>query len=58
MSQILFGTLAGPVLDLDADERLSMVIIGLFVLAGIIAVLSVLYWWATRPGRVRPGDPT
>lgn len=35
----------------DANQRLSMVVAALFVLAGVIAVVTVIYWWSTRPGR-------
>ncbi len=36
----------------DASQRLSMVIIGLLVLAAVIAVATVVFWRLTRP------DPT
>lgn len=58
MSPTLLASSSVSLPGADADERLSMVIIGLFALAGIITVVSIAYWWVTRPGRVRPGDGT
>lgn len=53
MSRILLATVgAGS----SPDERLNLVIIGLFVLAAVILVVSVLYWWATKPTRRARGD--
>jgi hypothetical protein len=33
----------------DASQRLSMVIVGLLVLAAVIAVATVVFWRLTRP---------
>lgn len=38
----------------DPDDRLSLVVVGLFALAAVIMVGVILYWWATRPGRGTP----
>ncbi|MFI5044681.1 MAG: hypothetical protein ACHQDC_07805, partial [Acidimicrobiales bacterium] len=40
----------------EASDRLNLVVILLFVLAGIIAVATVLFWRFTRP--TRPVEPT
>lgn len=34
-----------------ASARLSWVIWGLLALAGIIAVVTLVFWWLTRPDR-------
>ncbi|MEI2639477.1 MAG: hypothetical protein V9F03_10865 [Microthrixaceae bacterium] len=34
---------------MNADEQLNAVVIALFVLAGVIAVTTVIYWRLTRP---------
>lgn len=48
-----------PVLlaDLNADAQLNAVVIGLFVLAAVVALTTVVYWRLTRPDRVaeKPG---
>lgn len=42
----------------DANQRISMVVTALFVLAGVIAVVTILYWWSTRPRRETRGGGT
>lgn len=40
----------------SADNRLNLVVAGLFLLAGIITITTVAYWRLTRPDRVSGGD--
>lgn len=42
----------------DANERLSLVVAALFALAAAITVVTIVFWWVTRPGRVTPDGGT
>lgn len=36
----------------NADSQLTLVVAALFILAGVIAVATVIYWRLTRPEKI------